>query len=155
MRLFEMVRPQFAKFKDTPPTLPTRATMKSAGHDFVLREDIIVRPGYTLITWTDVKVLLNDNEMLKIHIRSSLGFKKKLMIANGTGIIDADYSDDSNTSTGGNIAIALYNYGTEAVRLKKGDKVAQGIIENYLVTDDDNVEEIRDGGIGSTNIVGK
>ena len=143
-----MVKPQHAKFKDTPPILPTRGTAKSAGHDFHLREDIVVRPGHIVITWTDVKVLLNDNEMLKIHIRSSLGFKRKLMIANGTGIIDADYHGNSDND--GNIAMAIYNYGQETVTLLKGDKIAQGIIENYLTTDDDNVEVVREGGIGST-----
>jgi len=55
-----------------------------------------------------------------------------------------------NTDNDGNIAMALYNYGSHAIILKKGDKVAQGIIENYLVCDDDNIEEIRGGGIGST-----
>jgi len=88
MRMFEMVRPEFAKNKDTAPNLPRRSTSKSAGHDFFLQEDVQVNPGKVVVTWTDVKVRLNDDEMLKIHIRSSLGIKYQLMIANGTGVID-------------------------------------------------------------------
>ncbi len=150
MRMFEMVSPEFAKHKDIPTIMPKRATLKSAGYDFYLKENIQINPQQVVVTWTDIKVMMNDDEVLKIHIRSSLGIKQHLMIANGTGIIDADYY--GNKTNDGNIAMALYNYGTNPIFLKKGDKVAQGIFEKYLTTDDDNVgiTNERIGGIGSS-----
>lgn len=47
--------------------------------------------------------------------------------------------------------MGLYNLGTEAVTLEKGERVAQGIFTKYLVANDDEANGIRRGGIGSTN----
>lgn len=56
----------------------------------------------------------------------------------------------SNPDNDGNIAIALYNRGTEPVELKTGDRVAQGVFTKYLESDNGNIDSERDGGIGSS-----
>ena len=77
-----------------------------------------------------------------------MGIKKNLMLKNITGIIDSDYVD--NESNEGHILIGLYNYGDEDVLLKARDRIAQGIINSYYTTDDDNTTKVRTGGVGST-----
>jgi len=146
-RGFETVVFPHAKFTEYP-TLPKRGSKHSAGWDFFLMEDVIIPAGETVITWTDIKSYMQPDEVLKIYIRSSLGVKKKLMIANGTGVVDSDYY--SNPDNDGNIMVALYNYGRNDIVLLKGDRVAQGIFEKYLVADGDETTEERTGGVGST-----
>ena len=46
--------------------------------------------------------------------------------------------------------VALHNFGTEKQILEKNERVAQGIFQKYLVTDDDKSEKERSGGFGST-----
>lgn len=134
---------------------PTRGTRKSAGYDFYIPkvngEDItyMINPGETVKIKSDVAAFMQENEVLCIHIRSSVGIKKNCSLPNCTGIIDSDYY--MNPDNQGNIIIAIRNDGTEPVTFKSGDKVAQGIFMNYLTADNDNVlSEARVGGVGST-----
>ena len=134
---------------------PTRGTRRSAGYDFYIPkvngEDVtyIINPGETVKIKSDVAAYMRENEVLCIHIRSSVGIKKNCSLPNCTGIIDSDYY--MNPDNKGNIIIAIRNDGTEPVTFKSGDKVAQGIFMNYLTSDNDNVlAEVRTGGVGST-----
>ena len=71
------------------------------------------------------------------------------MLKNTTGIIDADYY--GNESNDGNIGLALYNTGDEAVVIQKGDRLVQGIFIKYLTVDNDSyINDERTGGIGSS-----
>ena len=49
-----------------------------------------------------------------------------------------------------NIIIALYNYGEEPVTLEPFERIAQGIFQKYGVVDNDDADQTRTGGIGST-----
>lgn len=128
--------------------LPTRGSEHSAGYDFYAPEDVYVRAGMIKTFQTGIKAYMPKNEFLQMHIRSSVGIRKKLMLANTTGIIDSDYYN--NPDNGGHILIALYNYGKEGVWVRKGERVAQGIFLEYQTTGD-IVEDKRTGGVGSTN----
>ena len=67
---------------------------------------------------------MGDDEYLSVFIRSSLAFKKGLMLANSTGIVDSDYYN--NPDNEGHIMIAYYNTGdTALVRVEKGDRIGQ------------------------------
>ena len=69
-------------------------------------------------------------------------------LQDNNSIIDRDYVD--NESNEGEIFIQLINLLPFAVQLYRGDKIAQGIILNYNVTDDDAASGERKGGLGST-----
>lgn len=130
--------------------LPRRATKKSAGYDFYSPCYFQLAPGETIKIPTGVKAYMQDNEVLNIYIRSSLGFKYDVVLSNNVGIIDADYVNADNE---GHIWIKLINHGDKTLEIDKGEAFAQGIFTTYLVTDDDKpVKEDRTGGIGSTNI---
>ena len=147
MKFEEVLYTQKA-YHHKPTFLPTRATAKSAGHDFFLKEDITIKPGKAVFQYTDVKCKLNRDEVLLLFVRSSIGIKKHLMLANGTGVIDADYYN--NPDNDGNIGLALYNYGTEPVTLAEGTRVMQGVTVDYQIAENDNAMGNRSGGFGST-----
>ena len=130
--------------------IPTRATQNSAGYDFYLLEDLVLKPGEIKKVSTGIKVAMNNDEVLMIYIRSSLGFKYNLRLCNGTGIIDSDYYN--NVDNEGHILIAIQNEETNFLNLKKNDRFVQGIFVKYLTVDNEkNIKEKRSGGIGSTS----
>ena len=157
MRKFEKISlNQF--MKDTKLTekeyneiiIPKRATQNSAGYDFHILNDITLKPDEIIKIPTGIKAQMNKGEVLMIYIRSSLGFKYNLRLCNGTGIIDSDYYNNQDNE--GHIFIKIQNEGKETINLKANDRFAQGIFMKYLtVTDEKQINNIRQGGIGSTN----
>lgn len=129
--------------------LPKRSTKYSAGYDFYSPISFTLNPGERKVIPTGIKVCMNDNEFLAIYIRSSLGFKWDIRMCNQVGIIDAGYYGNSENE--GHIFVCLKNEGNSAVTINKEDRFVQGIFTPYLITDDDTVTGIREGGIGSTN----
>lgn len=148
MRFFEEVSTKHRKY-DTDTILPTRADKGSAGHDFRLKEEVVLQPGECKLIFTDVKAFMPQNEVLMLYIRSSIGYKKGVIFKNGTGIIDSSYYN--NPDNDGNIGLTLYNINDYPVVLEKGERVAQGLFMPYLITNDDEVvNEERNGGFGSS-----
>lgn len=130
--------------------LPSRKTRSSAGYDFHLLEDLTLKPQEQAIVKTGIKAYMLPDEVLQIVVRSSLGFKYNIRMMNQVGIIDSDYYN--NPSNEGHIMIALQNHSLNLVNLKKGDGIAQGIFQKYLIIDKDNSpKNSRNGGIGSTD----
>ena len=129
--------------------LPKRATKGSAGYDFYAPEDIVLNPGETIKIPTGIRCKMEDGWVLKIYPRSGLGFKFRLQLNNTVGIIDSDYYNSDNE---GHIMIKVTNDSNEGktVNVKKGDGFAQGIFVEYGITFDDDVEDERNGGFGST-----
>ena len=149
VRGFKVVSDEFRKHPNVEIQLPTRGSKISAGYDFYLPCDLILQPGEKTCVWSDVKAYMQEGEVLMVHVRSSIGIKKGLMLSNITGVIDADYYN--NPDNDGNIGIALYNYSNETVELQKGERVCQGVFIPFLVADNGNTDKERTGGIGSTD----
>ncbi len=131
--------------------LPARATKRSCGYDFHSPIEFTLYPGDRIVFPTGIRVLLDDDKCLKIYPRSGLGFKHRLQLDNTVGLIDADYSDSDNE---GHIWMSMTYNKTEGepITIKAGDKIAQGVIENYYKVDDDTVDAVRNGGLGSTDV---
>ena len=128
--------------------LPERSTAKSAGYDFYNPEKIEIPPykigdNPTLVP-TGIKAYMNDNEFLMLVNRSSNPKKKKLVIPNSVGIVDADYY--GNPDNDGEMMFAFYNLSNEIVVIEDGEKLGQGIFCKYGKTDDDKAEGERIGG---------
>lgn len=130
--------------------LPKRATKRSSGYDIYSPVTFDLAPGKSIKFPTGIKVHIDDDKYLAIHVRSSVGFKWGVVLSNGTGIIDSDYCD--NPSNEGHIFIKLVNHSTEGkvFHCDKGDAIAQGIFSPYAITVDDDADGERVGGIGST-----
>ena len=86
--------------------LPKRATIGSAGYDFFLPFDIVLKPQESIIIPTGIRCQMNDEYVLQIYPRSSLGFKFRLQLDNVVGIIDSDYYYACNE---GHIMIKISN----------------------------------------------
>jgi len=128
--------------------LPKRATKGSAGYDFHMPFELTINPGETYKIPTGIRSEIADGWVLQIFPRSSLGFKYKLQLDNTVGIIDSDYYHADNE---GHIIIKVTNNSDRVLELKQGDRFAQGIFIPYGITVDDESNEERTGGFGSTN----
>ncbi len=115
--------------------IPSRNSKKAAGYDFYLIEDVEMKPGEIVKIPTGIKSYFEEDETLLIIVRSSTGFKYNIRMVNQVGVIDADYYNNKDNE--GHMFIKLQNEGDKTVAFKKGDHLAQGIFMKYLVTDDD------------------
>ena len=103
--------------------LPIRKTSKSAGYDFIAFEDITIKPGEIKKIPTGYKVKLQDDEVLLIVVRSSMGFKYNIRLCNQVGVIDADYYN--NSSNEGHIWVKIQNEGKEKFVIPQGESIVQ------------------------------
>lgn len=160
--------------------LPVRATAHSAGYDFIVATTTIIPSyhrlmeeikGYTAekipypladmkkitkstglaptLVPTGIKCKLEEDEYLEISVRSSTPLNNWIILANGIGIIDADYYN--NPDNEGEIFFQLINFSPVDIIINAGDKIGQGIIKKYGVTEDDTATGDRTGGFGSTS----
>ena len=129
--------------------LPKRATTGSAGYDFYAPFDIELAPGETIKVPTGIRCKIADGWVLTMYPRSGLGFKFRLQLNNTVGIIDSDHYYANNE---GHIMIKMTNSTNEGkvveVALLQG--FAQGIFIPFGITVDDEANEDRIGGFGST-----
>lgn len=133
--------------------LPERATKFSAGYDFYNPERVEIEPyklgDNPVLVKTGVKAYMGENEFLMIVNRSSNPKKKKLVIPNSVGIIDADYVDNEDNE--GEMGFLFYNLSNETVVIEAGEKLGQGIFTEYKTVTNDKAEGERNGGFGSTD----
>ena len=129
--------------------LPKRATSGSAGYDFFSPLTFELKPQETIKIPTGIRAKMEDNWVLQCYPRSGLGFKFRLQLNNTVGIIDSDYYNSYNE---GHIFAKITNDTKEGkiVEIQAGTGFMQGIFMEYGITVDDDVEEVRNGGFGST-----
>jgi len=103
----------------TEARVPMKGTARAAGHDLYLIEgtDLPVRGQAIVGTW--IAIGLPHNTYGRIAPRSSLAVKHRLMT--NSGVIHSDYR--------GEVKVVLANLGDKPYRVKKGDRIAQLIIE--------------------------
>lgn len=130
--------------------LPRRATMGSAGYDFFAPVGFELPAGESIKIPTGVRALMEDGWVLTLYPRSSLGFKFRFQLDNSVGVIDSDYARSENE---GHIFLRMTNDSREGkgLRVPSGTAFAQGIFLPYGITVDDNVQGVRNGGLGSTS----
>lgn len=130
--------------------LPQRKTAASAGYDIEAGEDAVLPPGELAMVPTGVKAFMQPDEVLMIHIRSSMAIKHQLVLMNSVGVVDSDYYNNEDNE--GHIFIAFWNRGTKPFVIQKGERIAQGIFQKYLTADEDVAGQgaVRQGGFGST-----
>jgi dUTP pyrophosphatase len=127
--------------------LPVYATAGSVGFDLLCREDVEVLPRQIELIPGNVIVRIPAGYFLLIALRSSTPRRKSLIIPNGVGIIDQDYCGE-----GDEIKVQVLNFGEEAVRVKKGERIAQGLFIPVVRVEWEEVDQVGQGrgGFGST-----
>ena len=138
------------KIRRLDPTisLPTYGTHESAGFDLAAAHDITVEPRQIVLVRTGLVIEVPSGHFLAIFARSSTPLKRGLVVANGVGVVDADYSGPTDE-----ILVQVLNITDSAVQVARGDRLAQGIVLPAPRVTWDEVADIRQdarGGFGST-----
>ena len=133
---------------DSTIPLPAYGTDESAGFDLAASHDLLVAPRQIALVRTGLVIEVPPGHFLGIFARSSTPLKRGLMVANGVGVIDPDYSGPNDE-----VMIQVLNVGDTDVRIRRGDRLAQGIILPAPRVTWEEVSEIREatrGGFGAT-----
>ena len=117
--------------------LPMRDSKSTAGYDFFLINDLEIKPNEIIKIPTGVKAYFEDDEVLLIVVRSSMGFKYNIRLVNQVGVIDADYYNNKDNE--GHIYIKIQNESDKIVKFSAGESIAQGMFFKYLTTKSDNM----------------
>lgn len=129
--------------------LPERSTKNAAGYDFFNPDTVVIQPGEIKYVKTGIKSIFPNDYALLLLNRSSNPKKKGLILANGVGLVDADYY--GNADNDGEIAFAFMNRLNEEVVIEAGEKLGQGMFVKFgVVSNEGEVENERTGGFGST-----
>jgi dUTP pyrophosphatase len=128
--------------------LPTYAKGGDAGADLCTRIDITIKPGERVLVPTGISIALPNGFVALVHPRSGLAIKFGISIVNTPGTVDAGYR--------GELQVILINHDlTESISFKKGDRIAQLVIQQveraeFIEVEDLPGSERSTGGFGST-----
>jgi dUTP pyrophosphatase len=122
--------------------LPRYAKGGDAGADIVSRLDITLAPGERALVPTGIAIALPDGYVALVHPRSGLAIKHGVTMVNSPGTVDAGYR--------GELQIILINHDRdEAVSFKRGDRIAQLVIQKVERAEFVEVKDLPGSGRGS------
>lgn len=126
--------------------IPKRCHSEDAGADIYTSESKDILPFKFELFKTDIKLFIPKNHVGYIVGRSGLG-KKGITVLNSPGVIDSGYV--------GEIFVNLINFGENVYSVKKGDRIAQLIIQeiklsNFIKIENFQTTERNENGHGST-----
>ena len=129
--------------------LPSYQTEHSAGMDLLAAVDgeLVVPSGKWALVPTGISIELPVGYEAQVRPRSGLAAKHGISLVNAPGTVDADYR--------GEIKVILINFGEEPFIIKRGDRIAQMVINEVVRAELVHVEELNgtkrgDGGFGHT-----
>jgi dUTP pyrophosphatase len=124
-------------------------TPQSSGLDLcaALKKEITLSRGQIALVPSGFAISLPRGFEAQVRPRSGLAVKHGIGIINAPGTIDADYR--------GEIKVALINLGTEDYTIRRGDRIAQMVIQRvyqarFLAVEELDETDRGDGGFGST-----
>ena len=130
--------------------LPRYMTAHAAGLDLfaAVRQDRVLSPGQREMIPTGLAVALPEGYEAQIRPRSGIAWKHGVTLVNAPGTIDADYR--------GEIGILLINHGDRAFIIRRGDRIAQMIVQRVCRVHWDVQPGLKptirgEGGFGHTN----
>jgi dUTP pyrophosphatase len=132
------------------PSIPAPAYAKpgDAGADLCSRIDYVLEPGERALIPTGISIALPSGYVALVHPRSGLAIKHGISMVNTPGTVDAAFR--------GELQIILINHDLrEAFTIKKGDRIAQLVIQKVERADFVEVDSLpgthrAEGGFGST-----
>jgi dUTP pyrophosphatase len=127
--------------------LPTRGSDGAVGYDLYSNCDGIIAKSKRGLISTGIAVSLPTGVYGRVAPRSGLAVKHGIQI--GAGVIDPDYT--------GEISVVIFNMGDADFEVKKGDRVAQLVLERCETPPIEEIgllqETLRgEGGFGSTGV---
>lgn len=133
---------------DPTVPLPSYANGGDAGADLTTTIDITIAPGQRQLVPTGIAIALPIGYVALVHPRSGLAIKHGISLLNAPGTVDAGYR--------GEIQCILINHDPqESLSLKRGDRIAQLVIQKVEHADFIEVSQLPGsgrgvGGFGST-----
>ena len=133
---------------DPTVPLPSYAKAGDAGADLATRIDFTINPGERMLVPTGISIALPNGYVALVHPRSGLAIKHGISMVNTPGTVDAGYR--------GELQVILINHDlTQPVSFKKGDRIAQLVIQKVERADFVEVSDLpgsdrSSGGFGST-----
>ena len=133
---------------DPTVPLPSYAKAGDAGADLATRIDFTIHPGERMLVPTGISIALPNGYVALVHPRSGLAIKHGISMVNTPGTVDAGYR--------GELQVILINHDlTQPVSFKKGDRIAQLVIQKVERADFVEVSDLPGsdraaGGFGST-----
>ena len=122
--------------------LPIYAKGGDAGADIVSAVDITLAPGERALVPTGISIALPDGYVALVHPRSGLAIKHGATMVNAPGTVDAGYR--------GELKLILINHDpSESVSFKRGDRVAQLVIQQVERAEFIEVQELPGSGRGT------
>jgi len=122
--------------------LPTYAKGGDAGADIVSAIDMTLAPGERALVPTGISIALPDGYVALVHPRSGLAIKHGVTMVNAPGTVDAGYR--------GELKLILINHDkSETVSFKRGDRVAQLVIQQVERAEFIEVQELPGSGRGT------
>ncbi len=120
----EMIRIRPERDADLP--LPRYMTPQAAGLDIcaAVEKDVVLSPSQVGLIPTGFAMALPAGFEAQVRPRSGLAITHGIGIINSPGTIDADYR--------GEIQIALINFGSAPYTIRRGDRIAQLIINQVI-----------------------
>jgi dUTP pyrophosphatase len=128
--------------------LPSYARAGDAGLDLLAAEDVTLNPGERTAIPTGIAVAIPEGHAGFVHARSGKALKEGLAVANAPGLIDSGYR--------GEIKVIVVNLDpSSTIDIKRGEKVAQLVVQPVVGAQLEEVEQLPDsergeGGFGST-----
>ena len=120
---------------DPSVPLPTYAKAGDAGADLTTRIDFTINPGERMLIPTGISIALPNGYVALVHPRSGLAIKHGISMVNTPGTIDAGYR--------GEVQVILINHDlAQSVSFKKGDRIAQLVIQKVEHADFVEVENL-------------
>jgi dUTP pyrophosphatase len=109
---------------DESVPLPSYAKAGDAGADLATRIDFTIQPGERMLVPTGISIALPNGYVALVHPRSGLAIKHGISMVNTPGTVDAGYR--------GELQVILINHDlTQPVSFKKGDRIAQLVIQKF------------------------
>lgn len=126
---------------DLPP--PAYAHPGDAGADLRSRADVTLGPGERCLVPTGVALALPEGYVGLVHPRSGLAARHGVTVVNAPGTVDAGYR--------GEILVNLLNTDREhAVELRRGDRIAQLVVQRVSHATFVDVDSLPDSVRGAT-----
>ncbi|MEY4105530.1 MAG: hypothetical protein RLZZ478_893 [Actinomycetota bacterium] len=130
--------------------IPSYAKPGDAGLDLRSRVDMKLEPGMRALVPTGLAIAIPEGYVGLVHPRSGLAIKNGISMVNTPGTIDSGYR--------GEIAVILINHDREETfEIKRGDRIAQLVIQQVEIAELVAVEELPTsqrgaGGFGSSGV---
>lgn len=125
--------------------IPTRGSGGAVGYDLYSVDDVVVPPTHRALVSTGIAIVVPAGVYGRVAPRSGLAIRNGIQI--GAGVIDPDYT--------GEVKVVLFNHSHADFLIKKGDRIAQLILERCETPRVEEIGALEEtergaGGFGST-----